>query len=109
MPNSASSPVIDSHLSEIRAAGTDPQAILGYNGPGPFKIVNNYLEASTATIMFGGADPKIRDIEIRRNHVFKPRRPRDPAFAGVNWPVKNLLELKHAPRVLIEENLLENN
>jgi hypothetical protein len=114
--NGASSAVIDSHVSEIHAAGYDSQAILGYNGPGPFKIVNNYLEASTENIMFGGADPKIpdlvpSDIEIRRNHLFKPLkwRPGDPTFAGVTWPVKNLLELKNAQRVLIEGNLLENN
>jgi hypothetical protein len=114
--NGASTAVIDSHVSEIHAAGADSQAILGYNGPGPFKIVNNYLEASTENLMFGGADPKVQnlvpsDIEIRRNHIFKPLRwrPGDPSFAGVNWPVKNLLELKNAQRVLIEGNLLENN
>lgn len=114
--NGASSAVIDSHVSEIHADGADSQAILGYNGPGPFKIVNNYLEASTENVMFGGADPKIQDlvpsdIEIRRNHMFKPLRwhPGDRSFAGVNWPVKNLLELKNAQRVLIEGNLLENN
>jgi hypothetical protein len=114
--NGASSAVIDSHVSEIHAAGADSQAILGYNGPGPFKIVNNYLEATTENIMFGGADPKVpdlvpSDIELRRNHIFKPLRwrPGDPSFAGVTWPVKNLLELKNAQRVLIEGNLLENN
>lgn len=114
--NSASSAVIDSHVSEIHADGADSQAILGYNGPGPFKIVNNHLEASTENLMFGGADPKVRDlvpsdIEIRRNHLFKPLRwrPGDPTFAGVKWPIKNLLELKNAQRVLIEGNLLENN
>ncbi|HKW94476.1 MAG TPA: hypothetical protein VJX92_21505 [Methylomirabilota bacterium] len=114
--NGASSAVIDSHVSEIHAAGADSQAILGYNGPGPFKIVNNYLEASTENVMFGGADPKVQDlvpsdIEIRRNHIFKPLRwrPGDPSFAGVNWPIKNLLELKNAQRVLIEGNFLENN
>jgi hypothetical protein len=114
--NSASSAVIDSYVSEIHADGVDSQAILGYNGPGPFKIVNNYLEASTENLMFGGADPKIRDlvpsdIEIRRNHLFKPLRwrPGDPSFGGVKWPIKNLLELKNAQRVLIEGNFLENN
>jgi hypothetical protein len=114
--NSASAAVIDSHVSEIHAPGSDAQAILGYNGPGPFKIVNNFLEGATENIMFGGADPKIpglvpSDIEIRRNHIFKPLSwlPDDPNFAGVKWPIKNLLELKNAQRVLIEGNLLENN
>ncbi len=75
--NSASSAVIDSHISEIHAVGADSQAVLGYNGPGPFKIVNNFLEGAAENIMFGGADPRIpglvpSDIEIRGNHLFKP-------------------------------------
>ena len=114
--NSASSAIIESHISEIHDSGGDSQAVLGYNGPGPFKISNNFLEGATENIMFGGSDPSIRglvpsDIEIRRNHLFKPLswRPGDPGFAGVAWPVKNLLELKNAQRVLIEGNLLENN
>jgi hypothetical protein len=114
--NSASSSIIDSHISEIHTGGTDSQAVLGYNGPGPFKIVNNFLEGATENLLFGGADPRIRDlvpsdIEIRRNHLFKPLRwrPGDPSYTGVQWPVKNLLELKNAQRVLIEGNLLENN
>ena len=114
--NSAASAVIDSHVSEIHDAANDSQAIVGYNGPGPFKISNNFLEGSTENIMFGGADPRIRglvpsDIEIRGNHVFKPPSwlPGNPAFAGVKWPIKNLIELKNAQRVLIDGNLLENN
>jgi hypothetical protein len=114
--NGASSAIIDSHISEIHAAGADSQAVLGYNGPGPFKIVNNFLEGAGENVMFGGADPKIRgllpsDIELRRNHFFKPLswRPGDPSFAGVQWTVKNLLELKNAQHVLVEGNLLENN
>jgi hypothetical protein len=86
------------------------QAILSYNGAGPFKIVDNYPEATTENVMFGGADPKMRDlvrsdIEIRRNQLFKPARwrPGDPSFGGVNWPIKDLLDLKNAQRVLIEE------
>ncbi|HEV8510995.1 MAG TPA: hypothetical protein VGQ48_11150, partial [Gemmatimonadales bacterium] len=42
--NSAASAVIDSYLSACHANGSDAQAIAGWNGPGPFKIVNNYLE-----------------------------------------------------------------
>jgi hypothetical protein len=114
--NSASSAIIDSHVSEIHAAGYDSQAVLGYNGPGPFKIVNNFLEGAAENVMFGGADPKLSglvpsDIEIRQNHLFKPLswRKGNPGFGGVQWTIKNLLELKNAQRVLIEGNLLENN
>ena len=107
--NSATSAVIDSHVSEIHEEGADAQAIAGWNGPGPYKIVNNYLEASTENILFGGGDPAIQgmipsDIEIRRNHVYK-----QPSWRGGKWLIKNLLELKNAQRVLIEGNVFENN
>ena len=69
--------------------------------------MNNYLSASGENVFFGGADPNIpnlnpSDIEIRRNHIFKPL-----AWKGV-WTVKNLFELKNAKRVLFEGNVLEN-
>jgi hypothetical protein len=107
--NSASTAVIDSYLSECHAEGQDAQAIAGWNGPGPFKIVNNYLEGSGENLMFGGADPVITgvvssDIEIRRNHIAKPA-----AWKGGRWSIKNLLELKSAQRVLIEGNVLEGS
>ncbi len=105
--NSAWSAVIDSYLSECHAQGFDSQAIGGWNGPGPFKIVDNYLEAAGENILFGGADPSIvgmnpSDIEVRHNHIIKP-----PAWRGV-WTAKNLFECKDARRVLLEGNVLEN-
>jgi hypothetical protein len=67
--------------------------------------------------MFGGGnDPTIPnlvpwDIEIRGNHFYKPLswRVGDPSYAGIHWLVKNLFELKNAPRVVIEENTFEHN
>src|SRR5262249_4602591 len=41
--NSASTAVIDSYISNIHEDGADSQAVCGWNGSGPFKIVNNYL------------------------------------------------------------------
>jgi hypothetical protein len=106
--NSATSAVIDSYLAECHGKGFDSQAIGGWNGPGPFKIVNNYLEGAGENLMFGGADPSIRnltpsDIEVRRNHFTRP-----VSWKGV-WTVKNLFELKHAQRVLVEGNVFENH
>jgi hypothetical protein len=106
--NSAWSAIIDSYLAECHGKGQDTQAILGWNGPGPFRIENNHLEGAGENVMFGGADPAIpgivpSDIEIRRNHFFKP-----PSWKGV-WTVKNIFELKNAQRVLAEGNVLENN
>ena len=114
--NGKSVAVIDSYLSDFKEVGADSQAIAGWNGPGPFQIMNNYLEAAGENVMFGGADPAIpdlvpSDIEIRRNHFSKPPAWRigDPAYQGVPWTVKNLFELKNARRVHIEGNLFEHN
>jgi uncharacterized protein YjdB len=106
--NSASTAVIDSYVSDCHDKASDAQAIAGWNGPGPFKIVNNYLEGSAENISFGGADPGIpnlvpSDIEVRGNHLSRPA-----AWKGV-WMVKNIFELKNAQRVLLEGNILENN
>ena len=116
MINSASTAIIDSYISNIHEVGADSQAIAGWNGPGPFKIVNNYLEAAGENFMLGGADPSIRnlvqsDIEFRNNHCFKPLswKPNDPSYAGIYWTVKNLFELKNAQRVLVDGNVFENN
>jgi hypothetical protein len=108
--------ITNSYISDVHGRGYDTQAICGWNGPGPFKIINNYLEGSGENVMFGGADPTIQnlvpsDIEIRGNHFFKPLRWKvgDPSYAGIHWSVKNLFELKNARRVTIDRNIFENN
>ncbi len=108
--------VIDSYISDFKEVGADTQALISWNGPGPFKIVNNYLEAAGENIMFGGSTAGITDlvpsdIEIRRNHFSKPLswRDGDPAYAGTRWTVKNLLEFKNGRRALVEGNVFENN
>ena len=113
--NSAESTVSNTYISNIHGVGYDTQAIAGWNGPGPYHIINNYLEAAGENIMFGGADPGIAnlvpsDIEIRRNYLFKPKswKVGDASYAGTHWTVKNLLELKNARNVIIDGNLFEN-
>lgn len=114
--NSSDTEVTRSHFSEIHGAGMDSQAVAGWNGPGPFKIIDNYLEAAGENIMFGGADsasPELMpaNIEIRRNYIFKPLswKVGHPTYAGKHWTVKNLLELKAAKNVVIDGNVIENN
>src|SRR5687767_14668173 len=108
--------VIDSYFSDFKERTADAQAVSGWNGPGPFLIEGNYLEASGENIMFGGGDPAIpnlvpSDIVVTRNHLSKPLRWKkdDPSFEGTEWAVKNLFELKNARRVLVDGNLLEYN
>ncbi|MGE3512031.1 MAG: hypothetical protein AB7N65_24465 [Vicinamibacterales bacterium] len=107
--NAANVAIRDSWVGDIKAVGQDSQAIAGWNGPGGYLIENNWLEAAGENVLFGGADPSIpglvpSDIVIRGNTLTKPTawRERGPR----RWSVKNLLELKNARRVLIEENLL---
>ena len=114
--NGARLAVVDSYLSDFHERGADSQAIAGWNGPGPFKIVNNYLEGAGENVLFGGADPAIlnlvpSDIEVRRNHIVKPLawHVGEASFAGTPWNVKNLFELKNARRVLVEGNIFEQN
>ena len=76
--NSARTEIISSYISDCHGLGYETQAIAGWNGPGPFKIINNYIEGAGENVMFGGADPKIpelvpSDIEFRNNHCTKPR------------------------------------
>ena len=114
--NSKDTTISNSHISDIHGVGYDSQAIGGWNGPGPFKITNNHLEAAGENIMFGGADPANpqllpANITITGNYLFKPRswNVGDPNYAGKHWTVKNLLELKNAKTVVIDGNYFENN
>src|SRR5207237_4426698 len=71
--DSASTAVIDSYLSDFKLTTGAALAIQSQNGPGPFKIVNNYLAGAATGVGFGGWIPTIpnlvaSDIEIRGNY-----------------------------------------
>jgi hypothetical protein len=81
--NSGETTIANSYIAGIRAIGQDSQAIGGVNGPGPYRIQNNYLEAAGENVMFGGDDPKIpnltpADIVIRGNTIRKDLAWHDP-------------------------------
>jgi hypothetical protein len=83
--DSASTDILNSYFVDCKHFAEDSQAIAGFNGPGPFRIENNYLEASTENIMFGGSDPKTpnlvpSDIVIRRNTITKSLAWKNPAI-----------------------------
>ncbi len=109
----------DFHCVAISGACGDSQAIAGGLGDktmGPYKIVNNFLEAAGENIIFGGGEATRtpEDIEIRHNHFFKPLiwMKGTPGFVGGRdghpFIVKNHLEFKNAARVLVEGNVMEN-
>ena len=113
--------LIDSYLNDfhcvaVTGACTDAQTINGGNSllpTGPYKIVDNFLESAGENILWGGANGSTvpADIEIRRNHMFKPMTwmPGTPNFIGKSFIVKNLFEIKNAERLLLEGNIMENN
>jgi hypothetical protein len=101
--------VVDSYISGFQDGGADSQGLWAYNTTGPLQIRNNYIEAATENVMFGGADSYAAtlvptSIEIRDNHFFKPL-----SLITSTLAVKNLLELKAARRVLVTGNIFENN
>jgi len=105
--NSIETSVINSYVSGFAGAGDETQAIAGWNGPGPFHIVNNYLEGGAEVLLFGGGDPSIQnlvpsDIEIRNNYFHKRAEWEGRAV------IKGTLELKNSRRVIIDGNLLES-
>lgn len=117
--------VVDSYFSDFHCVArtgscVDSQAIAGGAGDlpmGPFKIVNNFLEAGGENLIFGGdrATSTPADLEIRHNHLFKPLiwMSEQPGFvggvSGSPFIIKNSFELKNAQRVLFEGNVLENS
>ena len=115
--NATNFAVVDSYISDIHGSTNDSQAVLVYYTPGPIKIVNNYLSATTEDVMVGGAggynNPYIpSDLEIRGNHFYKPTT-WDQVGVTIPpynmWVTKNNLELKSARRVLATGNIMEND
>ncbi len=100
--------VRNSYFSDFKSDFQDSQAISGWTGTGPFKIVNNYLEASGENILFGGATPTVTNlvpsnIDVLYNYL------RKPLVWKKAWRVKNIFELKDAQKVTVKYNILENN
>lgn len=101
--------VKDSYIAGF-AWSDDSQALAAWNGPGPFDLENNYLEATGENVMFGGSDSKAaslmpQHITVRGNYFSKPLAWRGKA--GITS--KNILEFKVGVHVLVENNVLENS
>ncbi len=105
--NSGDTSITNSYISGFAGAEDETQGICGWNGPGPFQIINNYIEGGGQNIMFGGGDPSVpnlvpSNIEIRRNFLYKPSE-----WFG-RATIKAFIELKNARNVVIDGNVLES-
>jgi hypothetical protein len=99
------------HIAGITEPFRESQGIWVNNGPGPYTITDNYIEASGENILFGGDRMRIvnnvpSDILIAKNDLVKLEAWRTRVPQPV---VKNILELKVARRVVIEDNTLDRN
>lgn len=98
-----------SYIANIWRSGQDSQTFCAWDGAGPFTITDNYLEAASENVMFGGADSQSpdrvpSDILVQGNYFTKRLE-----WKGAGVAVKNLFELKSAKRVTIRGNLFERN
>ncbi|MEP6618255.1 MAG: hypothetical protein ABJE47_03025 [bacterium] len=114
--HSGASAVVDSYIAGCKTKDNDAQAIIAYNGPGPYRIVNNYLEGSGENVMIGGSTTSVpnqvpSDIEVKHNYFAKPLswKKGEPNYDGSLWLMKNLFELKIGQRILVEGNVFENS
>lgn len=108
--NAANVTLRRSMIVGVKLAGQESHAFISWNGPGPFLIEDNYIEAGSCGIFFGGAAPSIpdlipSDIVVRKNYVTRPMSMKADTTAAV----KNVLELKNSRRVTIQHNTFENN
>ena len=117
--------VVNSYINGLNCIArtgkcTDATGVGGGGNDDPIftlKIYNNFIESAGENILFGGSGATINptDIEIRRNHLFRPMIWKEgepgytPTASGNPYIVKNNFELKSAIRVLFEANLLENS
>ena len=114
LANMSNFAIVDSYISDVHMIGTDTQAVGAWYSPGPFKLVNNHLEAAGENVMFGGAggasNPYIpSDIEVRNNEIYKPLS-WVPLSLGskATMVVKNAFEVKSGRRILFYSNTIEN-
>lgn len=105
--NGSNIEIVNSYISDFRLKDDEGHGIVAWNAPGPFRIVNNYIEASGINVLFGGAfaHPGMNpaDLEFRQNHVAKR-----PEWRG-QYVAKNLFELKDMRRAVVEGNVFEHN
>lgn len=101
--------VSECYISGFALDGQDSQAIGAWNGPGPYTIRNNYLEASGENILFGGSDARIpglvtAGINIEGNLIAKPMD-----WFGKPYDVKNLVEIKNGRGVTMKGNVFSGS
>lgn len=108
--------IVDSYVDDIMGTDGENKAIAGWNGTGPYKIVNNTLNASGENLLIGGANPFVvddipSDVTVQQNYFLKKLAWRDDTAYTTGASAiltKNTFEIKSGKRWLIEGNVFEN-
>jgi hypothetical protein len=99
--------------------GADSQAFLAINGPGPYTITDNQLQASGENVLWGGGSFRSAamiptNVVLRGNLLDKPKEWRrilnpDGTILQPGHPgsVKNSIEFKGVKGALVEDNLID--
>lgn len=106
----------NSLMTEVHSTEGDATGVGGHNGPGPYDIINNRIEASGESIIFGGANSGISgvqpaDFTIQYNYLTKPLawNPSHPSYDSSTWVCKNVWEMKTGVRILFDHNICEHS
>jgi hypothetical protein len=119
--NGSNVAIIDSRVHKINrwtdkvGTGLESVAVDVFDGPGPGKLHNNYLEAIGITVFF----PDISrhsfppaDYVITRNYFAHPDEylPGSPKnWSGKNYQNRQVFELKAGQRIVLEGNIFDGN
>jgi len=111
--NGSNMAIVDSYVDDIHYLATDSWGVGANISPGPIKIVNNFIAASSENIIFGGGGGGYggflpSDIEIRNNYLFKPLSWVPLSMTTHTLFVKNAFECKACSRLLFDNNTIEN-
>jgi hypothetical protein len=103
--------VKNSDIRSIFRAGQDTTTFGCFNCGTGYLLQNNWLEAGSEVVLFGGAASPARtvarDIVVQDNVLTRPLAWK--ALAGPTYAVKNLFELKEGINVVVRRNFMEYN
>ncbi|MBI2827558.1 MAG: hypothetical protein HYX69_23025 [Planctomycetia bacterium] len=114
--NAVGMAVLDSVIDKFQDDTTaDANAIVTWMGGSRYLVQNCTLVASGENFLAGGTASRFgvapSDFVFRNDYFYKPLswNDHDPSYDGWLRAIKNLVELKNAKRVLIEECVFQNS
>lgn len=104
----------DSSAYYIQVDGSEAQAFGGWDTPGVFSSINNFVAATSQAILFGGSPPYVPGLVMRNfttkwNHLWKDIRWFRSEGATKAYSCKNHYEHKNGTHILVEDVVMEHN